>query len=295
MGYAPQSGGPSMSSVSLHAIGVQSSRKTWTVIVAIAIALVAIGAVGAWLAMQGGERSEPVADAEPATPMEIGMPLPEGAEPPDVDFVSGGVRVTDQPQAGSGTKRTGGGGGGGTTTIGASSSGGTTGTTTGSGGAGGGAGGAGAGGASASAGGSAGGGGSGSGSAGGSGSGSGTASGTGTGDVPAGGTIPEGDLPEERDIALEMYASRVRFVIRRYYATRAQSCFDRATRNDPDLRGTVVVRFTIGSDGAVSGSSTIRNSTGNSELGACLANQVRSWRLPAPPGGDLTLEMPFSN
>ena len=107
--------------------------------------------------------------------------------------------------------------------------------------------------------------------------------------------IPEGELPQERDIALEMYASRVRFVIRRYYAARAQTCFDRATRNNPGLRGTVVIRFTIGSDGNVTDSSAIRNTTGEENLGTCLANQVGSWQLPAPEGGPLTLEMPFSN
>ncbi len=316
-GYAPQGGGPTMSSVTLAGIGVQSSGKTWAVLAGIAAVLVGLGALGTYLAMRGGhEASEPVAEAGGGGGgMEIGTPLPEGMEPPpDVDFVSGGVRVSEgsgRSQAsgsgggGAGTKRGGSGGagsgggsgsaGGGSGGEGAGGSGGESGSA-GGGSGGGGAGGSSGGGASGGGGGGSGGGGGASGGGGGSGGGGASGGGSGGGGSSGGNdTVPASDLPEERDIALEMYASRVRFVIRRYYAARAQACFDRATRNDPGLRGTVVVRFTIGNDGQVTESSVIRNTSGNDTLGACLAGQVRSWRLPAPEGGELTLEMPFSN
>jgi len=100
--------------------------------------------------------------------------------------------------------------------------------------------------------------------------------------------------PEERDLELELYGSRVRYVVRRYYASRARSCFDRATRNDPSVSGTVLVGMTIGSDGGVTRARVQRNTTGNEELGACLSNQVGTWRLPPPPGGSLDMTMPFS-
>jgi TonB family protein len=68
-----------------------------------------------------------------------------------------------------------------------------------------------------------------------------------------------------------------------------------ATRNTPSLTGTVVIGMTIGADGAVSGSRVVRNSTGDAGLGTCLQNQVRSWRLSAPPGGEsVTMNLPFS-
>jgi TonB family protein len=102
-------------------------------------------------------------------------------------------------------------------------------------------------------------------------------------------------VPEERDIATEMYSSRVYFVIGRYYASRAQSCFDRATRNTPDVHGEVRVRFTIGASGNVTDTSVTRNTTGDDTLGRCLAGQVGSWRLPEPPEGGVTMEMPFRN
>lgn len=103
------------------------------------------------------------------------------------------------------------------------------------------------------------------------------------------------DEVDERDLVMDAYAGQVRRVIRQYYAARAQSCFDRATRNNHNLRGTVVVQFTIGMDGNVSQATPVRNTTGDSELGACLAGQVRSWRLPVPPRDEpVSMQMPFS-
>ncbi len=104
----------------------------------------------------------------------------------------------------------------------------------------------------------------------------------------------EGTL-EERDVELEMYAGRVRFLVQRYYSARAQTCFDHATINNPGLHGAVVIDMTIGSSGEVSAASVARNSTGDAELGGCLARQVGSWRVSPPPSGEpLQMQMPFS-
>ncbi|HJL05146.1 MAG TPA: AgmX/PglI C-terminal domain-containing protein [Polyangiaceae bacterium LLY-WYZ-15_(1-7)] len=115
-----------------------------------------------------------------------------------------------------------------------------------------------------------------------------------SGSSGGGGSVPTEEVPEERDLELELYGSRVRFVIRRYYAARAQSCFDRATRNQPSLSGTVVIGMTIGADGKVSRTRVARNTTGDDDLGRCLSNNVSTWELPPPPGGSLDMQMPFS-
>ncbi|HJK99197.1 MAG TPA: AgmX/PglI C-terminal domain-containing protein, partial [Polyangiaceae bacterium LLY-WYZ-14_1] len=109
-----------------------------------------------------------------------------------------------------------------------------------------------------------------------------------------GGEAAGDSAPIERDLELDMYAARVRYVVRRYYAARARSCFEAASRNDPDVHGTVVVRFTITDSGEVSAARVTRNDTGSDRLAACVATRVREWRLPTPPGGSLELEMPFS-
>lgn len=104
------------------------------------------------------------------------------------------------------------------------------------------------------------------------------------------------DSPAPSDETMGEYVGRVRFVVRRYYAARAQSCFDHASRNAPAVRGRVVVRVTIGASGQVSSAAVKSNSTGSDALGRCILGRVGSWRLPEPPGGEaLTIEMPFSS
>ena len=101
---------------------------------------------------------------------------------------------------------------------------------------------------------------------------------------------------EERDLEMDLYASRVRRFIRSYYIRRAAGCFERESRNDRNVRGTVVVGFVIPASGIVEDARVVRNSTGSETLAACLARQVGSWRLPAPPDGaaPLEMQMPFS-
>ena len=121
-----------------------------------------------------------------------------------------------------------------------------------------------------------------------------TESGSGGGTTGTEGTIDPGEAGDERDIEMDLYSARVRFVIRRYYAAQAQSCFDRATRNNPTLSGTVVLNMTIGADGNVSRVSKRRDSTGDEQLVSCLVNRVNAWQLPPPPGGSLQMQLPFS-
>ncbi|MDH5490711.1 MAG: AgmX/PglI C-terminal domain-containing protein [Myxococcales bacterium] len=276
-GAADAGGGPSMMSVSLEAIGIRSNRKTMLTLGAIALALVASGALGSYL-LTGSAASEETGHAEPEDPFVIGTPLPSGADLPEVDFVTGQVPGpaapgpaaagrepapgatprTRPPRSGSMHR--------------AESSSGSAGS-----------------------------------------AGSGEASGEPErGDPADPGAAPGGDPhagsqpspgepeaapeegPEGRDLEMDLYGARVRFAVRRYYAARAQNCFEHATRNDPSIHGTVAIDLTIGASGQVSASSIARNTTGNSALGTCLANQVRSWRLPPPPGGELQMQMPFS-
>ncbi|MCC7537570.1 MAG: TonB family protein [Deltaproteobacteria bacterium] len=104
-----------------------------------------------------------------------------------------------------------------------------------------------------------------------------------------------GSEEEDEDLETTMYASRVRSVIRQYYRPRAQTCFDRASRNDPELRGTVTVRFNIGGSGQVSGARVLSNSTEHDEIGRCIVTVVNGWRLPPPPNDEpVQIEMPFS-
>jgi TonB family protein len=294
-GYMPSGDNATMSGVSLAGIGVQPSARAYGLLAVIAMVLIGLGALATYFIMQTGEPVEAAADASPPSddpddvgdldnPDEVvvGMPIPDGVAPPDDDGSSSGVGP-DRPTMGSGgtsspttmgttaggtttmsatmsTATTMGGTSSGSTTMAATmnTSGSTTMDTSGS-----------------------------------------TTMDTGTtggGDTSGGSTsMSSGGDVEERDIAMELYASRVRFLISRYYAVQAQSCFEDATRNNPSVRGTVVVAFTIGADGQVTRSSVASNSTGISTLGSCIANRVRTWRLTATPDGtSIDLTMPFS-
>lgn len=291
-GYnADLSGGASMMGVSLAGIGVKSSKKTWSMILLIALILLGAGALASWLAMGGSN----VADghAEPDDPFVIGSPLPGDG---DVDSITGMAGVATSANGTGSDMRTASMGSGSTTSPSMSDSMATqtnrpvsmtTSMTT-----------------------------------------STTSTSTMTtamttamtptmtatmtpsmtttsemSDPPTmtstmtstmSTSMGEIEVPEERDIEMELYSARVRFLIQRYYASRAQSCFDRATRNNPSVSGTVVISMTIGAEGNVSRTRVARNTTGNEPLGNCLSAQVSSWRLSAPPGGSLQMQIPFS-
>ena len=250
----PQADSQMWSSVSLATIGVRSKTRIW-IYVALAMLLFAgLGAAAMWIGLQGSEANDSEAALQDAD-MELGDPLPEGVDSPEVDFISGGVHrargakakeYNEGSEAQSDTKPSVGtkkqNGPSAKQQHGANSEGG-------------------------------------------------SASVTSTGDTNNEAT---GEFEPERDIALDLYGAQVRRVIRQYYAKRAQSCFDRASRNNEALRGTVVVAFSVAADGQVQNAKPVRNTTGDEALGRCLASQVGSWRLPAPPGGALELEMPFS-
>lgn len=290
----PGASGTSMMGVSLAGIGVKSSKKTWTMILLGAVGLLAAGALASWLAMGGSSATD--GHAEPDDPFFIGSPLPSDG---DVDSITGMAGVATSADGTAGSMQTSTGSsmnsssmgdstssmGGSTTLPSQNSPSMATGTT----------------------------------------STSNTTAMTPTtttstttpstmttmtttpsdmSDTPTtmtttGSTTTtsmsgELEVPEERDIEMELYSTRVRFLIRSYYAARAQSCFDRATRNNPSVSGTVVVGMTIAADGSVSNTRVARNTTGNESLGNCLSAQVSSWRLSAPPGGSLQMEIPFS-
>jgi hypothetical protein len=280
-----------VSTISLSAIGVRSRGKAWGVLIAAVLGLLGLGALGMWLAMSVQEGGGEVAQADETTApdvlppepesgtgeIEVGDPIPEGTDQPDVITGMPRPRRTGEAAEPSApTKRTptprptpteGGSvpepwtnqpSGGGRPAQGTEQP--STGT-----------------------------------------------SGTerpsteqpSTEQPSGGGTRPEPDweaLEEEVPDEMDEYSTRVRSVIRTYYMRRAQTCFDMASRNNPSVRGTVLIGFEILSDGHVRNTSVDRNTTGIDTLGRCLATQVGSWQLPPPPDGSapLAMQMPFS-
>lgn len=73
-----------------------------------------------------------------------------------------------------------------------------------------------------------------------------------------------------------------------------QACYERELRRNPTLAGKVTIEFTIQPRGNVTNVKVTNNSTGDSAVGACVANTVQRFRFnPGPEGGSVTFSYPF--
>jgi outer membrane biosynthesis protein TonB len=69
-------------------------------------------------------------------------------------------------------------------------------------------------------------------------------------------------------------------------------CYNKVLETQPDAKAKLVVDFTIGGDGAVTKSS-IGSLEGSAELGSCVNAAVKTWKFPAPTGGEVAVSYPF--
>lgn len=65
-------------------------------------------------------------------------------------------------------------------------------------------------------------------------------------------------------------------------------CYEKRLAVNPALSGRVRVTFTIGAGGRVTAVAITDNSSGDAELGRCLADRIREWPFPRPRGGSVT-------
>jgi len=71
------------------------------------------------------------------------------------------------------------------------------------------------------------------------------------------------------------------------------ACYEKALKRNPSLAGKVVLRFTISSIGKVTSAEIDSNSLGDDEVGSCMTTIVKTWRFPAPAGGEVQFSYPF--
>ncbi|MEZ4265155.1 MAG: AgmX/PglI C-terminal domain-containing protein [Myxococcota bacterium] len=72
-----------------------------------------------------------------------------------------------------------------------------------------------------------------------------------------------------------------------------QYCYEKALKVNDKLKGKVVIQFTIGAAGRITSISVTENSTGDSSVGQCIMDKVRSWKFTPPEGGAVTFSFPF--
>lgn len=79
-------------------------------------------------------------------------------------------------------------------------------------------------------------------------------------------------------------ASSIESVFRRRRGA-IQSCYERALRVNGEVEGKISIRVTIGTAGTVTNVEVVKNTTGDSAVGTCIIQKVRSWNFPPPDGG----------
>lgn len=95
--------------------------------------------------------------------------------------------------------------------------------------------------------------------------------------------VSEGEIEDPNAIAA---------VIRRRIGA-VKGCYDLALKRNPDIKGKVVVKFTIGETGAVVDISIEDNTTGDNGVASCISGRVRNFRFPKPKSGKVTVAYPF--
>jgi len=72
-----------------------------------------------------------------------------------------------------------------------------------------------------------------------------------------------------------------------------KACYENALKRNPNLKGRVVIRFTILETGSVTDVTSSQSTLGAPEVAACIMNTMRSWRTQFKPSGPVTVEYPF--
>jgi TonB family protein len=72
-----------------------------------------------------------------------------------------------------------------------------------------------------------------------------------------------------------------------------KSCYERSLKTNPNLKGKVTIKFTIGPAGRITDISVAQNTTGDAGVGECIIGKVRAWRFDPPSGGSVTFSYPF--
>ncbi|WP_284666783.1 AgmX/PglI C-terminal domain-containing protein [Myxococcus sp. SDU36] len=81
-------------------------------------------------------------------------------------------------------------------------------------------------------------------------------------------------------------------IIRQNYG-RFRLCYENGLRNNPDLQGSVSVRFVIGRDGAVNQAEDAGSDMPDHGVVSCTVRAFYGLSFPEPEGGPMTVVYPF--
>ena len=72
-----------------------------------------------------------------------------------------------------------------------------------------------------------------------------------------------------------------------------QGCYETQLKRNPNLRGKIVLRFTIGTRGQVVEVTIDSDTMGSDEVASCVMRLVKAWRLPFTPDSETPVSFPF--
>ena len=81
----------------------------------------------------------------------------------------------------------------------------------------------------------------------------------------------------------------IRRIVRKHIQPRVQDCYKRELQRSPNLRGRVVVQFTIDPTGVVASAVIQSSNLSNPAAESCIVSAVRRARFPKPRGGGIVI------
>ncbi|MBA3550389.1 MAG: AgmX/PglI C-terminal domain-containing protein [Nannocystis sp.] len=103
-------------------------------------------------------------------------------------------------------------------------------------------------------------------------------------------------VPTVRLARAEVYTSIDKDFLRRTvraHINEVRYCYDQGLARNPNLKGRVSVRFTIGPKGQILEAELADNTTGDLNVGLCIVAAVKRWTFPIPEGGEAIVIYPF--
>lgn len=76
----------------------------------------------------------------------------------------------------------------------------------------------------------------------------------------------------------------------RFHRSQIGACHATVTRNGQSVIGRIRVRMRLGTNGHVTRTTILENTTNNAQLAQCVQDRIRSWAYPAPEGGEVDFE-----
>ncbi len=71
-------------------------------------------------------------------------------------------------------------------------------------------------------------------------------------------------------------------------------CYESALAGNPNARGRITLRFTIGENGTLTSVSAARSTFARRDVTTCVEDIVRRWRTPFRPAEPVEVEYPLS-